>query len=95
MIYRYIKWYIIATSSLNNAYITLSYCNNGTEGMGFEPMSPFSQAKRLAGARTRPLCDPSVWATCYQMPPYASILLRPGLLTLTIQDHSAHTCLDP
>ncbi len=29
------------------------------EGMGFEPMSPFSQAKRLAGARTRPLCDPS------------------------------------
>ncbi len=29
------------------------------EGMGFEPMSPFSQTKRLAGARTRPLCDPS------------------------------------
>ena len=28
--------------------------------MGFEPMSPISQAKRLAGARTRPLCDPSV-----------------------------------
>ena len=27
--------------------------------MGFEPMSPFTQAKRLAGARTRPLCDPS------------------------------------
>ena len=50
MIYRYIKWYIIATRSLNNAYITLSYCNNVAEGMGFEPMSPFSQAKRLAGA---------------------------------------------
>ena len=30
------------------------------EGMGFEPMSPLSQAKRLAGARTRPLCDPSL-----------------------------------
>ena len=30
------------------------------EGMGFEPMSPISQAKRLAGARTRPLCDPSI-----------------------------------
>ncbi len=28
--------------------------------MGFEPMSPISQAKRLAGARTRPLCDPSI-----------------------------------
>ena len=28
--------------------------------MGFEPMSPLSQAKRLAGARTRPLCDPSL-----------------------------------
>ncbi len=33
--------------------------NKVAEGMGFEPMSPFSQAKRLAGARTRPLCDPS------------------------------------
>ena len=30
------------------------------EGMGFEPMSPLSQAKHLAGARTRPLCDPSL-----------------------------------
>ena len=30
--------------------------------MGFEPMSPLSQAKRLAGARTRPLCDPSLAA---------------------------------
>ena len=32
------------------------------EGMGFEPMSPFTQAKRLAGARTRPLCDPSPYS---------------------------------
>ncbi len=30
------------------------------EGMGFEPMNPLSQVKRLAGARTRPLCDPSL-----------------------------------
>ena len=27
--------------------------------MGFEPTIPISQDKRLAGARTRPLCDPS------------------------------------
>ena len=30
------------------------------EGVGFEPTTPLSQGKRLAGARTRPLCDPSV-----------------------------------
>ncbi len=29
------------------------------EGVGFEPTTPVSQSKRLAGARTRPLCDPS------------------------------------
>ena len=29
------------------------------EGVGFEPTTPISQGKRLAGARTRPLCDPS------------------------------------
>ena len=29
------------------------------EGVGFEPTTPVSQGKRLAGARTRPLCDPS------------------------------------
>ncbi len=29
------------------------------EGVGFEPTTPLSQGKRLAGARTRPLCDPS------------------------------------
>src|SRR4051812_43476137 len=29
------------------------------EGEGFEPSIPVSQNKRLAGARTRPLCDPS------------------------------------
>ena len=29
------------------------------EGMGFEPMKEISPLKRLAGARTRPLCDPS------------------------------------
>ena len=27
--------------------------------MGFEPMRGISPPKRLAGARTRPLCDPS------------------------------------
>ena len=30
------------------------------EGVGFEPTTPVSQGKRLAGARTRPLCDPSI-----------------------------------
>jgi hypothetical protein len=30
------------------------------EGVGFEPTTPISQGKRLAGARTRPLCDPSI-----------------------------------
>ena len=29
------------------------------EGEGFEPSIPVSRDKRLAGARTRPLCDPS------------------------------------
>ena len=29
------------------------------EGEGFEPSIPITRDKRLAGARTRPLCDPS------------------------------------
>jgi hypothetical protein len=29
------------------------------EGEGFEPSTPVTQGKHLAGARTRPLCDPS------------------------------------
>ena len=29
--------------------------------MGFEPMTPVSRGNRLAGGRTRPLCDPSIW----------------------------------
>lgn len=29
------------------------------EGEGFEPSIPVTRDKRLAGARTRPLCDPS------------------------------------
>ena len=29
------------------------------EGVGFEPTTPISQGNRLAGDRTRPLCDPS------------------------------------
>ena len=29
------------------------------EGVGFEPTTPVSQGNRLAGGRTRPLCDPS------------------------------------
>ena len=33
-----------------------------TEGVGFEPTTPLTQGKRLAGARTRPLCDPSTFA---------------------------------
>ena len=32
------------------------------EGVGFEPTTPLSQGKRLAGARTRPLCDPSTFS---------------------------------
>jgi hypothetical protein len=31
---------------------------NMAEGVGFEPTSPVSQAKRLAGARTRPTMRP-------------------------------------
>ena len=30
------------------------------EGPGFEPGTPISQGNRLAGGRTRPLCDPSI-----------------------------------
>ena len=29
------------------------------EGMGFEPMRELTPPNRLAGGRTRPLCDPS------------------------------------
>src|SRR5581483_4165467 len=29
------------------------------EGLGFEPRTGFSPCNRLAGGRTRPLCDPS------------------------------------
>ena len=29
------------------------------EGVGFEPTTPMTQGTRLAGGRTRPLCDPS------------------------------------
>src|SRR3972149_1114847 len=35
------------------------YILSMAEGMGFEPMTPVSQGNRLAGGRTRPLCDPS------------------------------------
>ena len=45
------------------------------EGMGFEPMTPISQSKHLAGARTRPLCDPSsVPLPIYQTGHQATIL---------------------
>ncbi len=33
------------------------------EGEGFEPSTPIIRGKRLAGARTRPLCDPSLALT--------------------------------
>ena len=33
------------------------------EGVGFEPTIGFYPDKRLAGARTKPLCDPSNWHT--------------------------------
>ena len=31
------------------------------EGVGFEPTRELSPPTRLAGGRTRPLCDPSAW----------------------------------
>ena len=34
------------------------------EGVGFEPTRGISPPKRLAGARTRPLCDPSNGISC-------------------------------
>ncbi len=37
------------------------------EGVGFEPTTPISEGKRLAGARTRPLCDPSSRGLYYSM----------------------------
>ena len=40
------------------------------EGMGFEPMGAISHPKRLAGARTRPLCDPSIHSTISKQPCY-------------------------
>ena len=51
------------------------------EGVGFEPTIPISQDKRLAGARTRPLCDPSLVLTelmilLYHNPLFCSNLFR-------------------
>ena len=39
--------------------------------MGFEPTTPIARSKRLAGARTRPLCDPSTGR--YIMPYTATV----------------------
>ena len=36
--------------------------------MGFEPTTPISQGNRLAGGRTRPLCDPSCGAEGIRTP---------------------------
>ena len=46
-------------------YITIQDSNDNqlkslAEGEGFEPSTPISQGNRLAGGRTKPLCDPSV-----------------------------------
>ena len=40
-------------------HCTAITCLTMAEGMGFEPMTPISRSNRLAGGRTRPLCDPS------------------------------------
>ena len=46
---------------LRSKYLfTLILLTKMAEGMGFEPMRGISSPKRLAGARTRPLCDPSL-----------------------------------
>ena len=50
------------------------------EGEGFEPSIPLSQDRRLANARTRPLCDPSGGSTVYQPPPDATYDHRMSLL---------------
>ena len=47
---------ILYTVSDIALYLTTSLA----EGMGFEPMRGFSPPNRLAGGRTRPLCDPSL-----------------------------------
>ena len=48
----------------NRQYLTNHYEKAGSyqvaEGVGFEPTTPISQGNRLAGGRTRPLCDPSI-----------------------------------
>ena len=51
------------------------------EGVGFEPTTPISQGKRLAGARTRPLCDPSLMYIVSQflilLNPFEAITVQP------------------
>jgi hypothetical protein len=45
------------------------------EGVGFEPTTPITQGKHLAGARTRPLCDPSIALSQCSAHVYYSITL--------------------
>lgn len=44
------------------------------EGEGFEPSIPVTRDKRLAGARTRPLCDPSRGCAHSNMQPWGELL---------------------
>ena len=51
---------IFAGVSVSKLALTTNYSLlNPAEGEGFEPSTPVTQGKHLAGARTRPLCDPS------------------------------------
>gem|GEM_PF-4412219 len=51
------------------------------EGVGFEPTTPLTRGKRLAGARTRPLCDPPQFGMHYYIiTGYATQKITGGVL---------------
>ena len=58
------------------------------EGPGFEPGTPISQGNRLAGGRTRPLCDPSIGALQPQV--FIVLHLRVKILLLPRKNPKQH-----
>ncbi len=74
------------------------------EGAGFEPATPIARGNRLAGGRTRPLCDPSVsempdaqryvlcHSACRPTKPHEREINRHGYIRHEGDGHAFHCC---